>query len=57
MTGIDEESALLKKVRAHLCVKRKKLTDKINLSADEVDYLTNRAYFAKAQYAFVEAIN
>jgi len=50
MTGFDEEFALLKFVRAHLCVKRKKLTDKAQtLTADEAFYLKYGNQFAFAQ--------
>ncbi len=50
MTGIDEESALLKKVRAHLCVKRKKLTDE-QLS-DYREAMLARSY-ANMNFAYV----
>ena len=49
MTGIDEESALLKEVRAHQCVKRKKLTDRDNLSAEEAYLLAYGKKFATVQ--------
>ncbi len=49
MTGFDEEFALLKFVRAHLCVKRKNLTDKSqNLTAEEAFYLQNQGAFKPA---------
>jgi len=49
MNGIDGLLALLKNVRAHLCVKRKNLTDKSqNLTAEEAFYLQNQGAFKPA---------
>ena len=51
MQGIDGKFALLKMAQTDLSVKRKKLTDKNTLSAEEMAYLQNRS----AQPAFLFA--
>ncbi len=50
MTGIDEEFALLKKVRADLSVNRKKLTD--NQMSDYRDAMLAKSY-ASMEFAYV----
>jgi len=54
MTGIDEESALLKKVRAYQYVTWKKLTDKSNLSAEEEYFLR---YGSRQLLAYAPVVN
>ena len=44
MKGIDEEYALLKMVRAHLCVKRKNLIANEKLEAAQYAGMYQRAY-------------